>query len=409
MTDQHLRELLRERVAEVGPTALGPTDPGATAWRRAARTRRRRRTVAVAGAAAAAVAVVAALSVVDGAERGDPDPAPPPATVTDPTPRPSGSSPAAESGGSYGGADVWWAPDVDAEARLPQRDDTPLPRTIELSAGAPEVSDLGHAVAIFWVGSGEAALGRVVVVGADGSSYSLDVGHLEPVADEGGNVFPPISPDSLSPDGRHAIFRQEGALEVYDFATDEWSTIDIPVGDPEFASWTTDRVITVLGGYQQTAGGASYSVDGDLLERLLRSVPTGTELALVEGDEPYGPFVFADGVEAQSHFLSGAVERDGTPQSAEALVAQRGGELDALAFGFERDDRSKACCPAVGWLGTDTLLFESHSAAAHVLAWEVGTPRMSRVAAIRGLQRDQEWYVAAFADLNGDPSFPDGS
>ena len=86
------------------------------------------------------------------------------------------------------GAGVWWSPRLADEADLPWLEgDSPLPREIDLSEGAPDATGLERAVAAFWVFELESlALRRIVLLAPDGSTRSLDISRLGQVQDEQG-------------------------------------------------------------------------------------------------------------------------------------------------------------------------------------------------------------------------------
>lgn len=360
MTDQRLRDLLGERVADL--TTVDLVDG---AWQRARAVRRRRRATAAAAAAVVAVVGTTAVVVSDGDDGAAPPSVSSPSGTT--TPQPD-EGPKAVRSGTYGGAPVWWAPTTTEEADLPRRDDTALPAVIDLSDGRPPWPGGMRAVALLQLWGD--APGAVVVVGEDGTSYALDVSRLDRVRDGGGNDYPPVGPESLSPDGRTASFRQEGVLEVYDLVDGGWHTEDFRPLDGE------DGV-----------GG-----------------PT-------DGDEPYGPTVWSRGATgARGTYLAGPVDGPGGQQrSVEAIVVVDGTlsghptlpPYPVLAFPNNRadDGRWLQCCPPVGWLGNRTLLFESRWADAKILAWRVGTPHVYRVSDIVGWTPGEESYVASFADL----------
>ncbi|MFC7504518.1 hypothetical protein, partial [Nocardioides sp. GCM10030258] len=100
MTDQRLRDLLHEQVAD-----LEPSDLSGAAWAGARRIRQRRVAV-VAGSAVAVVAVVAGSLVLARGDGGEPtDPAPTPTTEQTVVP-----SSVVAPGRDYRGAKTWWAP-----------------------------------------------------------------------------------------------------------------------------------------------------------------------------------------------------------------------------------------------------------------------------------------------------------
>lgn len=409
MTDQRLRDLLADRVVD-----LPSPDLGASAWQAARRIRQRR---AVVSASAAVVVVVVGVTALIGPQFGGADGAPPAGTPT-----PSVGPAHAERGGTYARAQVWWAPPVEAEGQLPQRRGTPLPGRIDLSGGGPAASGLGRVVAAYEVDDDD-GLARMVVVGADGTSYALEVSDLDPFADAEGNRLSALSPWSLSPDGRHLALRQPGALAVYDFGTDAWTRFAV-IGDPEFTTWTTDRVITVAGGPDGTGAGASYDTTGKLLERLRPASARGLEESeasqdrfLSPRDEAHGrtaflPNAFRGDVNfaySQGLYLGSPVERDGTTfEGLDGVAVGQDGRFTVLVQPAS-SLRWKGCCPQIGWIDDQTVLFESRHAQARVLAWRVGTADLSRVSDIRGWEPGAESYVGSYAATGDDPQFPDGS
>lgn len=408
MTDHRLRDLLADRVAD-----LQSPDLGAAAWHRARKIRQRR---VVVGAGAVVVAAVVGVTALVGPQFSG-DSAPPAGPPT-----PSVSPVHAERGGTYARAEVWWAPSADAEVGLPVLDGSPLPDRIDLSGDGPVVAGLGRVVAAYEVDDDDGT-DRVVVVGADGTSYGLDVSDLDQFADADGNRLSALSPYSLSPDGRHLALRQPGALAVYDFGSDTWTRFAV-IGDPEFTNWTTDRVISVHGGPDWTGPGASYDTTGKLLERLRAASTRGLEESdasqdrlLTPGDEPYGPRAFLPNAYrgdvnfaySQALFLGSPIERDGTTfRGLEGVAVGQDGRFTLLVQPGPAS-RWKSCCPQIGWIDDRTVLFESRHAQARVLAWRVGSADLRRVSDIRGWEPGAESYIASYAATGDDPEFPDGS
>lgn len=385
MSEQRLQDLLEERVAD-----LPPVDLVGRALTRAADVRRRRRTVA--GVVVAVAAVVGAATVV--ATGGGDEPSPPPAT----SPTPSGPVPTAERAGSYGRAPVWWAPSAAEEVELPELAGSDLPAEIDLSAGAPPVPAGIRAVALFQLWGDEP--GRLVVVGDDGASYLLDHG-FGPVTD-GGSQSPPVTQQSLSPDGRYAFLVQERSLEVYDFEEAAWTRIPLPqTAEAVGATWTGSRIKVPAFGIDPHY--EIYGPDGsDLGSDSTPDVYTG----LHEDDQTYGPVKRAGAIGARSMHLGSAVaDPTGLPVRAVEAVGAGGGSRPEALLAFPRggpdDGRWLQCCPVVGWLDAGaTVLFESRHADARVLAWRVGTPDVWRVSEIRGWTPGEESYVASYADLS---------
>jgi hypothetical protein len=393
MTDQRLRELLEERVADT--TSI---DLAAGAWERASAVRRRRR--AIAGAVVAVVAVVGTTTVV---VSGGGDAPPPPA---DNTTGPSAPGPKAERAGRYAGVPVWWAPSVADEADLPDLTGTALPPEIDLSEGAPPVPAGVRAIGLFQLWGDEP--GRVVVVGADGASYSLDVGHLKPIHAPTSGVrllLPPVMQESLSPDGRYAFFGQPNSLAVYDFEDATWTSIETR-RSAGAARWSADgTAIQIQDGLYSTPLFDLYSPSGQHLGTTRES--EGIYVGPRAGDEFYGAVRRSENGEgARGLFLAGPVSDNdlGKLSSVDALGAAGRTEPDAL-LAFPRNGADEGrwlqCCSPVGWLDEDTVLFESRHGDARILAWRVGTPDTWRVSDIRGWTPGEESYVASFAAVDG--------
>ena len=141
MTQERLRELLRERVAEETMP-----DFSHRAWRAARVVRRRHRLGAAAGVVAATVGVSGVIAAVSST---------PPRQ--EPAPDLSLVRPPATPDATYRGVPVWWSPDQHQEQALAPIA-SPLPDEINLDASQPYVSgELDRAVAAF-------ARGRSVVL-----------------------------------------------------------------------------------------------------------------------------------------------------------------------------------------------------------------------------------------------------
>lgn len=368
----------------------------------------------------AAVLAVTALAVLPG---GGGDPAPPSQSPTPTSPGPSDTAPTipapeAVSAGKQYGAQVWWAPDKAEEAALPRLDVAGLPEEIDLSAGSPPHPPGVRASAMFAVGNADLADGRVVVLGTDGATYSLDVGRLDPVADEPGNRYLPFGEGSLSPDGRHAFFRQESSLEVYNLVTGEWTTIDTPDWLAEGARWFNATEIWVPQSLGATDGsGTVYDISGGA--RGTDQI-AGHSLWKAGSGEAYGPLrldrtdLSGRGPRvAQAQFPGvDLADPNGTLVSgADAVVtsetADGGPSVLVLPYsGGAQSGRWKGCCPVVGWLeGSGTLLFASRGSVgddagdSRVLAWKVGTPELFRVSQVTGWVPGQDFHVASYPDL----------
>ncbi|HWJ07953.1 MAG TPA: hypothetical protein VNS46_01170 [Nocardioides sp.] len=409
MSEQRLHDLLGERVED-----LEPVDLSGLAWRRAASVRHRRRVVA--GVVLAVVALVGGVGVVvatDGAGR----PARLPATTDGGGPAPTAASdgpvPTAERAGRQHGATVWWAPAKAAEADLPPLAVSGVPEEIDLAATVPAHPPGVAARAVFMVGAGDPpAPGRVVVLGTDGATYSLDA-RLRPVADEFGNAYLPLGEQSLAPDGKRVFFRQPGQLVLYDLTSGAWSRFDVPGGLSEGARWfSADQlwVPEVLG--EEDGPGTVYDLAGRARRTDWRPYYDLWEAA---GSETYGPQAldpvgihlsgFGPAV-AQAQFPDvELVAPDGVATGGTDVVVTRDRAFSKLSVlvlpygGGEAGGRWKACCPVVGWLGgLQTLLFTSRGDQTRVLAWDVGTRRLWRVTRISGWEPGEETLAATWSE-----------
>lgn len=393
MTEERLKELLEERVAD-----LPAPDLGAAAWTAARRTRQRR-TAAVAMAAVAVIAVTAGVLAVS--RDGDP---------VDPVNTPQVLLPeavadvVAEPGSDYRGAKTWWAPSIAEERDLPLLPGTPLPDQVDLADGAPAHRPGVRAVAVFEVRGEGVAPGRVVVIGADGTSYSLDVGRLDRVTDEEGNALSPLTGESLAPDGKHVFFIQDSSLEVYDLTTGGWATYDIVPWMGEQAVWINSAEVWTPGELGPPDGvGTTYDVTGAGIDSSsgVPDVPRVWDTS----DEPWGAIRLSDrGGATQGMFLADvATGPDGAMGGLDALAARvgpkEGEDVHLLVMPGLDDGRWKGCCPVVGWLDDDTVLLQSRSNTSRILAWRVGTADLRRVSRITGWEPGQEVPVGSFADL----------
>ncbi|WP_182379716.1 hypothetical protein [Nocardioides sp. WS12] len=392
MTDQRLRDLLHEQVAD-----LESTDRSAAAWAGARRIRQRRITV-VASAAVATVAVVAGSLVLTKGDGGEPaDPAPTPTTEQ------SVQSSSVEPGRDYRGAKTWWAPVDTAEGDLPELESLPYPPEISLAPDLPPHSAGVPAHAVYELSGDGPRPGRVVIVGHDGLTHALDVGRLDPVTDEEGNVLSPLTAESLAPDGRHVFFIQESSLEVYDLTTGTWATYEIVPRMGEQALWINSAEVWTPGELGAPDGvGTTYDVTGSGLDSSsgVPDVPRVWDTS----DEPWGPVRLSDrDGAAQGMFLADVASGpDGAMGGLDALAARvgstEGKNVHLLVMPGPDSGRWKGCCPVIGWLDDETVLFQSRSNAMRILAWRVGTADLRRVSRITGWEPGEEVPVGSFAD-----------
>jgi hypothetical protein len=320
MTQERLRELLRERVAdETMP------DHSGRAWQAAGVVRRRRRLGAAAGVVAAILAVSAGIAVVDSAP-----PAGPPSDHGVPALSESPDTPDA----TYEGVPVWWSPDQQEERRLPAVD-SPLPAEIDLS-GRPD-DDMGRALAVF------DHQRSATLVGPGGELRWVDLSGLEEVGKPNGySSFP--SP-TLTGDGSQLVFpRPEGGFAVYTIATRTWSRGLTVAGpglvppDPGFDTGSAQQ-------YGAPSGGAASWGMG---------VPLPVRDPASEYSDP------------------------------EFLVAHGSVLVFSWTVDDGQDSRYQQCCPVAGWLDGRTVVYESRQSQPLLVAWRVGSHDFGLVSRIHG-------------------------
>lgn len=384
MTDTALRDLFQD----AAPSPDGP-DPAAVdrAWRDGSRRRVGAR-AAVVGSIAATAAAVTGIVVLDG-PGGRVAPAP---SVDSPTSTPTSTvtgPPVAERTGEYEGADVWQAPSVMDEASLPPLPEAGLPALIDLDAA--EVGIVGEPVTALFAGRGQ----RAFALTASGRVVEIDTSGLDRLTDEAGNGRNPLSSYSLSSDRLKAFFIQKGSLEVLDFVTGEWTSIDTPDWLAEGARWLNPDGILVP------------DVLGDASKGTVHQLAGGTTTAVVDfiqgwtgpHDEAWGPVAAGRAGTAQGAFLAGPVH-GASISNPQALMVDRSGQRTVLALDYglsgEGGTRVKGCCMALAWLDEDTVLFSSTGTAGQrILAWDVDTPSAYLVSDIRGPAS-----ITALADLS---------
>jgi hypothetical protein len=344
MTQERLRELLRERVAEETMP-----DYSARAWRAARAVRRRRRLGAAAGVAAATVGVSAGIAVL-GSTPPDPALSPGVPATSDASDRPDAT---------YRGVPVWWSPDQHEEQELTPVD-SPLPPEIDLDASQPYVTgELDRAVAAF-------ARGRsVVLVGPDGQLRTVDVSRLQEVTKPNGYAYFPTGTGMLSMGGTQLLFPQPGGdVATFTIASGEWSSAFLT----SCTKCSGPPLPTVGSGEDAPDPGFDASAAQRYGEARDRAASWGMGVPLP--------------VRNASTYLS----------SPEFLVAHGA----VLAFmdliGDGQDTRYKECCPVAGWLDPQTVVYESRQTDHVLVAWRVRTGDFFLVSRIRG-----QYDVASFA------------
>jgi hypothetical protein len=343
MTDQDLRDLLQERVAD-----LTTTDLSASAWREARRLRTRRRTGAVAGVVVGALAVAGIAVLADSGRdpRSDEGPTTSSPSVDDP----------AGPDALAGDAPVYFSPDPAAEDDLePAGDAGVLPRTIDLASDAPAVEShpVTRAVAAIAVNRSR-RLDRVGLVTPDGyRTLTLPAG-AEPRA------------DMLSADGTSV----ELPTATYTFATGAWA--GRPGAGPVWPEVPPQMAGTTPFGaprWEPATGMAAVAYD------------FGADVPSAEG--------------SAGHPESIAV----TPTLGPPTILSIDWPVDG--------GRWKRCCPVAGWLDPETIVYESRSAEPKLVAWRVGSHDFSLVSRFVGLRSDEWYvasFAALDPDAGSVPS-----
>jgi hypothetical protein len=361
VTVEGLRELFEERVADVEPSV-----PATAAWARADGVRRRRRIAAIGTAAAAALALAGGVAILEdqvprtSSPSGRPD--------STPSPSPTQGTPRAELAGRFHGAPFWWAPSATADPYLPALQVPYLPDVLSMADEKPVATPPARVDAVFGTGKQRYRLL------ADGKVVSVDLtGLLGPVADEGGNEFNPLLPQSVSPDGTRVAFAQPGRVAVWELPTNTWQSVPTP--DDEQVGWTRDGVLWLPG-------------DRDSA----RPDPWPYQ-------HQYSPVVVGPAGAAELDWLGRTevpgAEGPGRYANPEILVAGRADDPSVLAVGVE--GRSKICCSLAGWFSHDFVLFGASSGTGYrILAWRVGTPDLYRVSQYTDVPR--QFAVASWAE-----------
>ncbi|GGO06782.1 hypothetical protein [Micromonospora parathelypteridis] len=392
MNEQDLRQLLTVSVEDVLPS-----QPATAGWERARRTRRTRRAV---GAVALAVALVGGGTVAALRPPANPPPEIPVAPTR--TAVPTHAAPVQRPP-----AELTFPPDP--LARLSG------PATVRLSERPVE-----RALALFQPLDEELhANGPIRVLGNDGVVRSLDVVTLAPTRDAGGNQAAAVKPGVLSPDGRSAAFAQTNELIMVDLTTAGVRRIPLD-GYLELVVWANDRVL--VGGDDRTYAvdrvtGAASTIDVSAWVVAAPDPAAGREAALIEmvgersglklrsrtaregttrSEQPitssalpspyqinefYGRGWLHGGRVASAAWITSG-EIDGA-EGVAVLDARTGAVAHVLDLGR---DRSKGCCPVLGWDNKGAVLLQLAPAA--VARWDPETGE------ITGVVRDLRGMVA---------------
>jgi hypothetical protein len=386
MTDQQLRDLLEERVAEVTMRDLS-----GVAWQQGRQARRRDRLAALGAAAVAMVAVTVGVAVLtDGGRSTQPAPAPGVPTTT--------PLPADTPDTTYQDVPVWWSLGQDQEVNLPRAESSPLPALIDLGSG-PLVEAIDRAVAAFSVGD------EVRLVDAQGRQMAVPLDRLDDLVKPNGYGYRPVHHSMLSPAGDYLVFPQNDSVAVYTVATGEWRSIDTGDRVTRFVVWVGDEAFALPSAPGE--GGDSFTVDGE------PALPADLQVA-VEVQRPgfgtgeaqaFGPTrTTSGGSRAQSWGMGVPIpvaDAGNYLSDPEFIAASVGGTTSVLAVMWDirdqgHDGRFLQCCPVAGWLDDRTLVYESRQTNPALVAWTVGTDDFGLVSRIEG-----QYVLASFARLDG--------
>lgn len=392
MTDPGVRELLDELASAVAPSDL--TEIG---WLDGRRRRTRRRALVATGAVAAVVTVVTLTW----------------ATTPSPGNPPVGGTPTPSAGptGSAVPGRILVAPARADEPALPWRS-TPLPPDLTAPATPTRLSadPVARALALIETTDPPSSHG-IEVIGADGRPRSIDSVNLQMVPDGAGNQSYPLRAGSLAPDGTKAAFPQHDAIVIVDLTTGLARRLALP-GFNEDVQWSPDSNLVIVtrsagGVVLDASAGTSKPLTGStgagiafldstrLVElpasateqtsvRIRRTLTSQAEFVASINDFAgwWGqPFVTGQLV-ARSSFSAGLqVEGIATSNPQLITVLDTATPTDRRVLALDWTGRNKGCCPVLGWLDTDTVLFLSDGGgtATRILAWDVERRTVQRV------------------------------
>lgn len=382
MTDTELRDLFRD----AAPSLAGP-DPTAIdrAWRDGTRRRFGAR-AAVVGSIAAAAAAVTGVAVLDLGS-------------------PSGTAPASQdpSGGvrplddtadlTVGTTSMWLSPTPDEELALPDVDGGPVPTTIDLAADAPSATEqpLRSAVAAL-APYGDEPIDRLLLIDPEGERRWLDITDLEFDPER----VRPVTPGMLSPNGKTLVFPQDGHVMRFDVPTGEWRRLETGTEGDVSISWASPRYVLVM---TEATGGVLqvFGLDGRPRGNALEPDPETAPLGVDGPAADYSPYGIGPGRGIRSVLSwvgSRPVEVDGG-SGYELMVVTDQPRSRGLLFD-DGGERWLQCCPVVGWLDDDTVVYESRKAEPQLVAWTIGRDDFASVTRITGLPA-KTGYVASWA------------
>ena len=387
--DERLRDLLPQLAADVDAPSMART-----AWTRARRVRRRRR-VGTVGTFALVTAVI--LMASTGVPTLTPTTAGPavPATAADPSAVGTVTRAPAPAAG-WSGPQVQAAPAATALGTLPGLD-TPLAALSRVPDSAPALSGDPVSTVVAAVQRDE---GPALVLGADGRWRRVDDAPSSPGAGAR------LAPGSLSPDGRRLALYEANGIVLIDTTTgaDRYLPVTGPVTRSGWSGvWFPDGdrvLVTGDGGTAvvSTIDGTVRIPEGREYLDLVRGGPGGPSIELSATELVVHPDVAA-GAPAVAvplatagtapmrdwyglgHLDAGRVARSGftggdRAQAVSIVDVATGRLTDLLQLSYE--GRRQGCCPTLGWLDGDTVLFRDGP---RLLAWRPGAAMpLSRVA-----------------------------
>jgi hypothetical protein len=324
MTQERLRELLRERVAdETMPDYSG------RAWLAARGVRRRRRLGAAAGVVVATVGISGGIAALDS---------------TPMRPKPTLVEPATQDAkpdipdATYQEVPIWWSPDQDEEHLLPAVD-SPLPAEIELRQDRNGLrdDDMDRAYAVFEQGR------SMTVIGPEGASRYVPLTQLHEVAKPNGYEYFPTP--VLSEDGTRVGFAQPDGFALYSVEDRTWQ-LGETFADPSYA---------------QTPPSPGFDT---------------------RDAQQYGPVI--DGAATWGMGVPIPVSDDETMLQDPDFLAARGYVLAFMWRADEVSTRYKNCCAVAGWLDRDTVVYESRQGTSLLVSWRAGTHDFGLVSQING-------------------------
>jgi hypothetical protein len=294
-------------------------------------------------------------------------------------------------------------PPVYAYGRLPEPNDVPrlsrqptaLPEVLHLPATVDPLSKrpVRRALALLHGGG-------LFVLGDDGAFRLLDGVGLQPAADAQGNEHPAVSPTTLSPDGRFAVFPQRDKVIVADLTRP--AVRDVALAGPnEWVSWLGTMAVvaqqdvthlvdpqagTVLRAPFAGVAASDSGSSTDLIEARPDADSGGLTLRRWAGAQPQDVDLRQTSIDHWRRPLWRRGERlalmafTANPDRVDNLVVLT---VKAGSATVERRLSVDGPAQAMGWLGEDKVLVRYSVAAGDwLLAWDLRTDAVTRVSRI---------------------------